>query len=152
MNIPYVLIWLILLIVFAIIEGVSSGLVSVWFSCGSLIALLCALFGAPVGVQLILFVAVSAVCLLGLRPLAKKYVNSRVQATNADRIIGTDAQVTETIDNVQGTGTVTVSGIIWTAKSENNEVIPEGCMVRILRIEGVKVIVEPSEKEDSSES
>lgn len=139
------LIWLTLLALFIIGEAVTVGLVSIWFAAGSLAALLCALANGPLWLQIALFIVVSALCLLAIRPLARKYVNSRVQPTNADRVIGAQAKVTEDIDNIQGKGAVTIGGMTWSARSEHNTPIPAGTLVRVLRIEGVKVYVEEAE-------
>ncbi|MGN1003471.1 MAG: NfeD family protein [Oscillospiraceae bacterium] len=141
------LIWLTLLALFTIGEAVTVGLVSIWFAAGSLAALLCALANGPLWLQIALFIVVSALCLLAIRPLAQKYVNSRVQPTNADRVIGAEAKVTEDIDNLQGKGAVTIGGITWSARSEHDAPIPAGTLVRVLRIEGVKVYVEEVKEE-----
>ena len=90
---------------------------------------------------------VSALCLLAIRPLAQKYLNSKVEPTNADRIIGTEALVTEDINNIQATGAVRIGGIVWSARSESDTPIPAGTLVRVLRIEGVKVYVEKVKEE-----
>ncbi len=84
----------------------------------------------------------SGLCLVLLRPIAKKMLNSKTVATNADRILGTIAIVTEEIDNLKGQGLANVSGQVWTARSQSGEVIPAGTQVKILRIEGVKIIVQ----------
>ena len=136
------LIWAVLLIAFAIGEGVTVGLTSVWFAAGSLAALICALLGGPLWLQIALFIVISALCLVTVRPLAQKYFNSKVEPTNADRILGTEAVVTEDINNIQATGAVRIGGIVWSARSEHDTLIPAGTLVRILRIEGVKVYVE----------
>ena len=94
------------------------------------------------GVQIVLFLLVSAVCLLAVRPLARKHLNNRVEATNADRVIGAEARVTEEINDLAATGAVSIGGGVWTARSGNDTVIPVGTLVRVLRIEGVKVYVE----------
>ena len=86
---------------------------------------------------------VPKLCLAAVRPLAKKHLNSRVERTNADRAIGQEALVTEAIDNIQGRGAVIIHGVTWTARSQDGLPIPDGTMVRVLRIEGVKVFVEP---------
>ena len=65
-----------------------------------------------------------------------------VEATNADRAIGQETQVTEDIDNIHGKGAVVIRGVTWTARSEDGSIIPAGTMVKVLRIEGVKVFVE----------
>ena len=147
MDSIYLIVWLVLLIVFAVAEAATVGLTSVWFAIGSLGALICALLGGNIWLQVGMFIVLSLVCLLALRPLAKKYLNSRVEPTNADRVIGQEARVTQAIDNIQGTGSVTIGGITWTARSEHDTPIPAGAMVRVLRIEGVKVMVEKVKEE-----
>lgn len=147
MDFVYQIVWLVLLIIFAVAEAATVGLTSVWFAIGSLGALICALVGGNIWLQLGIFIFLSVVCLVALRPLAKKYLNSRVEATNADRVIGQEAQVTQDIDNLRGIGAVTIGGIPWTARSEHDTRISAGTTVRVLRIEGVKVIVEESKEE-----
>lgn len=147
MDTVYQIVWLALLIIFAVAEAATVGLTSVWFAIGSLGALVCALVGGNIWLQLGIFIVLSLVCLVALRPLAKKYLNTRVEPTNADRVIGQEAQVTQDIDNIQGTGAVTIGGVTWTARSEHDTPIPAGAMVRVLRIEGVKVMVEKSKEE-----
>lgn len=142
------LVWLGLLILFAVGEAVSVGLTSIWFAAGALVALAAALLGGPLWLQIVLFILVSALCLLAIRPLAQKHLNNSVEPTNADRVIGSEARVTENIDNLQGSGAVNIGGIIWTARGESDTPIPAGTLVRVLRIEGVKVFVEPVEQKE----
>ena len=141
------IVWLVLLLLFSLGEAVTVGLTSIWFAAGALAALVCALLGGPLWLQIVLFLAVSVLCLLAVRPLAKKFINDKVQPTNADRILGAQARVTEDIDNIQGKGAVTIGGITWSARSEGGQPIPAGSLVRILRIEGVKVFVDLSKEE-----
>lgn len=136
--------WVIALVVFLVIEAITVGLTSIWFAAGALAAWICALLGAPVWLQVAVFIVVTAVALYFTRPLVKKYINGKVVPTNADANIGKECRVTETIDNIAGTGAVYVDGKTWTARSENDEVIPEGELVTALRIEGVKLIVSKS--------
>ncbi len=133
--------WLAAVVLFLVVEAVTVGLVCIWFAAGSLIALLCAMFGAPVWAQVLAFLAVSAVTLYYTRPLVKKYVNNKVEPTNADIVIGKECRVTETIDNIAGTGAVYVDGKTWTARSANESVIPKDSLVTAQRIDGVKLIV-----------
>ena len=102
--------WLVLLIVFAASEAITVGLTSIWFAAGALAALVAALLGGAVWIQITLFLAVSLLCLAAVRPLAKRHLNSKVEPTNADRVIGAQAQVTEDIDNEGPTGAVYVDG------------------------------------------
>ena len=135
-------VWVVLMIGFLIVEGVAPGLVSIWFALGALAALISALLGAQVWLQALWFVLVSVLALVATRPLAKKYVNSRTQATNADMLIGQECIVTETIDKLRGTGAVSVAGKVWTARTDEPEkIVEEGTVAVVERIEGVKLIV-----------
>lgn len=136
------IVWLVLLLLFAGGEAATVGLTSIWFAAGALAALIAALLGGALWIQITLFLAVSLLCLAAVRPLAKRHLNNKVEHTNADRAIGQEALVTEDIDNIQGKGAVIIRGVTWTARSEDGDPIPTGTMVRVLRIEGVKVFVE----------
>ena len=136
------IIWLVLLLLFAGAEALTVGLTSIWFAAGALCALIAALLGGPLWVQIALFLAVSALCMLAVRPLARRHLNNKVEPTNADRVIGEQAQVIENIDNIHGKGAVVIRGVAWTARSEDGSPLPCGTLVRVLRIEGVKVFVE----------
>ena len=115
--IPFTVLWLIALIVFAVGEAITVGLTSVWFAVGALGALIAAGFGAALWLQVVVFLALSGVTLLLVRPLAKKFLTPRYQATNADRVIGATALVTEEIDNLAGHGLVNIAGQVWSARS-----------------------------------
>jgi len=142
--------WLGAMIALLIVEALAPGLVSIWFALGALAAMISSMLGAPLWLQLVWFFLVSVVSLLLTRPLAKKYVNGRAVPTNADMAIGKDCVVTETIDNVRGTGAVSVGGKIWTARMASPEGRAEkGTVLRAVRIEGVKLIVE--EKRETEE-
>ena len=136
------IVWLVLLLLFAGGEAVSGGLTSIWFAAGALAALVAALLGGALWIQITLFLAVSILCMAAVRPLAKKHLNSKVEHTNADRVIGAEAQVTEDIDNIHGKGAVIIRGMTWSARSQDGAPIPTGTLVKVLRIEGVKVFVE----------
>ena len=123
------IIWLILLIVFAASEAATVGLTSIWFAAGALTALIAALLGGPLWVQITLFLAVSLLCLAAVRPLAKRLLNSRVEPTNADRVIGAQAQVTEDIDNIHGRGAVVIRGMTWSARSQDGGPISAGTKI-----------------------
>lgn len=135
-------VWLVAMVVLLIVEAIVPGLVSIWFAIGALAALIAALLNAPLWLQVAWFLAVSVATLVLTRPLAQRYVNSRVQPTNADALIGRDCVVTEDIDNLAGTGAVKIGGKVWTARAEDeNEKYAQGDVVKAVRIEGVKLIV-----------
>ncbi len=134
-------IWVVLLIVFLVLEAVSVQLVSAWFAVGALAALIANLCGLNVVWQIVLFLAISAICLVATRPLVKKLTAAKIQKTNADRCIGAEAVVVEEINNLEPTGQVKTGGNVWTARSADNSVIPKGTVVIVERMEGVKLIV-----------
>ena len=135
------MIWLGAIIVFGVVEALTAGLVSIWFAAGAVAALVAAVAGAGLWVQLILFLAVSAVTLAATRPLVKKLTANKSVPTNADRVLGTWGKVTETIDNENAAGAVYVDGKLWTARSSDGAMIPAGSRVWVLGMEGVKLLV-----------
>lgn len=141
------IVWVVVMVVFLVVEGATAGLTCIWFAIGALAALVAALFGAQLWLQIVWFFVISFVALYFTRPLVKKYVNSKSQPTNADMVIGKEALVTESIDNVEGAGAVAVGGKVWTARSEDGSSIEVGKIVKVLRIEGVKLIVAPEQGE-----
>ena len=142
-QISMTVVWLAAMIALLVVEAAAPGLVSIWFALGALAAMISSLMDAPLWLQFVWFFLISIVSLVLTRPLAKKYVNGRAVATNADMAIGQDCIVTETIDNVRGTGAVSVGGKVWTARmAEPDGRAEKGAVLRAVRIEGVKLIVE----------
>lgn len=139
-------IWLVLLILFAVAEAATVALVSIWFAAGALMALLTTIVTDDIWIQILVFVVVSAVAMAVVRPLAKKHVFPHRVPTNADRVIGRQGVITEAVDNVASSGVVVVAGMAWTARSDSGAGIPEGTVVTVKRIEGVKLFVAPAEK------
>ena len=135
-------VWLALMVLLLIVEALTAPLVCIWFALGALAALISALFGAAIWLQVVWFLLVSLLTLWLTRPIAVKYLNSRRVATNADRVVGAEGVVTEDIDNIAGTGAVKLDGKEWTARSDSGTNIPSGSVVKVRRIEGVKLIVD----------
>ena len=135
--------WLVMIVVFLLAEGATVALVSTWFAIGSLAAMLMALIGAGIGLQVIVFVIISAVCLTALRPLVRKHIQPKLTKTNVDAVTGTTGLVTVAIDNVTAQGQVKLGAMEWTARSVSGEPIAAGTLVKVERIEGVKAIVSP---------
>lgn len=139
------IIWLVLLVLFLLTEAATVTMVSLWFAVSALAALIVSLLGGPVWLQTLLFLVVSAVLLALLRPLVRKYVTPKVTATNVDSVVGSTGLVTASIDNVTAAGQVKLGAMEWTARSTSGVPIPEGTLVKVDRIEGVKVFVTPVE-------
>ena len=123
-----VYVWLGLIVAFIAVEAATVNLVSIWFIGGAVAGLVCAILEVA-GL---------------LRPLLKKYLRVKPSRTNADRLLGQEALVTEDIDNLRETGAIRINGVLWTAKSADDTQIPIGTRVVIERIEGAKVYVKPA--------
>lgn len=134
-------VWLAVLALAVFVEMSTMALVSVWCAAGALVAVFAAYFNAPLVAQLLLFIGVSIVTAAVVRPLAKKYADPYKVPTNADRLVGMEGRVTETVNNGYPTGAVYVDGKTWTARSEDGTVIPKGELVEIAGMEGIKLIV-----------
>lgn len=139
-------IWLGLMVAFLIIEAACPfHLVSIWFAAGALVGLLVSLLGGAVWLQITLFLLVSCALLAALWPLVRKFLNPKLEKTNVDSVIGSTGLVTAAIDNVTAVGQVKLGAMYWTARSTSGEPIAEGTLIRVDKIEGVKVFVSPAE-------
>ena len=138
-----IFLWLALFVVFLIVEAGTVALVSIWFALGALAALVSCALGAEMWLQITVFLVVSLVLLA----LLWKRVRSKLTTTktNVDSVIGAEGYVTEAIDNLSYTGRVKLGGITWAARSTSGAGIPVGTLVKVERIEGVKVFVSPAE-------
>jgi len=140
------IVWLVLLLVFLVVEAATVSLTSVWFALGALGALISAAVAPEIiWLQIVWFLLISGVTLYFTRPLAKKHLNAKKKATNADRMLELTGLIQEPVDNLMGKGTVLIDGKLWTARSASGEKLATGALVRPIRIEGVKLIVEPEE-------
>ena len=133
------ILWLAAVVVLLVIEIATLGLTTIWFAGGALIAGIAAVAGAGSIVQFVIFLII---LLIFTRPVAVKYLNVNRTRTNAESLIGKEAVVTQTVENLKNQGQVIVGGIEWTARTGDNEtVIEKDTVVEIERIEGVKLIV-----------
>lgn len=138
-----VIVWLAVLVILVVIEIFTLGLTTIWFAGGALVAILVAGLGGPVWLQILVAAIVSAVLLFFTRPIAMKYFNRDREKTNAESLVGRQAIVISEIDNLQGTGQITVNGMEWTARSiVDGQTIEPGEVVIIRGINGVKLLVE----------
>ena len=145
------IVWTAAIILFGVVEAATAGLVSIWFVAGALAALIAAFVDAPLTVQVVLFLAVSAAALAMTRPLLRRITTAKATPTNADRVLGALVKVTETVDNENSTGAVYADGKTWTARSVDGTVFPVGSQVRVDAMEGVKLLVTQSEKPAQAE-
>ncbi len=138
-----ILAWIAVIIIAIALEAATAQLVSIWFAGGGLAGLIAHFLHAPFWLQVIAAAVATLILLLATRPLVRRFLRGKETRTNADRVVGRTAVVTEPIDNVLAKGRVSVLGSDWTARSLDGGAIPAGAQVRVERIEGVKLIVSP---------
>ncbi len=139
------ILWIAAAVVFAVIEAATAQILTIWFCIGSIGAIIAYALGASLTVQIVVFVAVSLLTLVIARPYLRRFTRTKVQPTNLDMCIGQQALVTERISNLDGTGQAKIRGTVWTARSSDGAVIEPGALVKVLSIEGVKLIVAPDD-------
>lgn len=133
--------WVALIVVFLIIEALTTQLVTIWFAVGAGGALAAQFLHAPEWAQWVIFIVLSAILVAATRPIAKR-MKKKIQPTNVDAMIGKTAVVLQSIDNTAGKGQAKLEGNIWSARSADGQLIQEGTHVIVRSVEGVKLIVE----------
>lgn len=137
-----VYVWLIVFIVLTAIEMATFQLVTIWFAVGAVAAFITSLFSTSLEIQLIVFLAVSMLLLILVRPIAGRFLQTKTVKTNVDSLIGDYATVTARIHNQEGFGKAVIRGQEWTAAAEkDDEIIEAGSRVVVTGIRGVKLIV-----------
>lgn len=146
------IIWLVAFVVFLVVEGMTSSLTSIWFAGGALAALVVQVCGGRLEPQLAVFVAVSFVLFLMVRPFAYKYLYSRRTKTNVDSLTGRRAVVKARIDNDAGTGSAVLAGETWLARAvKEGDVIEPDTVVEIIAVSGAKLLVQAVKPEHKVE-
>lgn len=135
-----ILIWFIIIIVAAIIEISTMDLTSVWFAIGALFSFIISIFSDNVLLQISVFMIISVILLLSVRPIVKNYFRTNLVNTNADRLVGKTALCTKEIRPGER-GEVKIDGKFWTAISNDDDAVLVNEIVEVLAIEGVKLIV-----------
>ena len=139
-------IWLIIAILFFILEMMGPGFLLFWVGVGALITMVVSIFVDSLAIQIGVFTISSTALLFCTRPFVRKFTKNDNTITNANSIIGKKAIVTKEINSLKGTGQIKVNGEAWSAKCSNEGIIEEGAEVTILNINGVKAIVEKTKE------
>lgn len=138
-------IWFILFLALLFLELITINLVSIWFAIGACAALITASLTDNVMIQITVFILISIIALLVTKPIVKKLRKRQITPTNLDRVIGKIGIVTKQITK-NSYGEVKVEGSIWTAKASKR--IKEKSQIKVLKIEGVKLLVEEVKEEN----
>jgi len=138
------IIWLSVFVIAIIVEALTSGLASIWFAIGAIVALIISFIpGVEWWIEIIVFVVVSGLMLLCLRPLANRLLKRDVINSNIDEIAGKKGIMVKAYDEFSR-GEVKINDVIWTAVSaDEKEAISEGTKVVVVAVDGNKLIVRP---------
>lgn len=140
-QIMMIIFWTLVIIVTIIVEIETAGLTSIWFTAGAVASLIANGFGASIGLQVVIFIVLSAIFILLTRPLSKKFMNTSFIKTNADRYVGLVGEVTTEIPNDGSRGEVKVENVLWSAFTTGKETLPVGTRVIVQDIVGNKLLV-----------
>ena len=139
--------WLIIAGLFFVGEIFTLGFLIFWFGIGALFAMIVSFFTTNIIIQTTVFLITSTIFILATKPLVKKFVDVKKTNTNVFSIIGKKALVIKDIDPIHSSGQIQLNGEVWSAETENDEIIKEGSEVEVLKINGVKAIVKLVESE-----
>ena len=139
-------IWLIIAGVCFVIEMMTVGFLIFWFGIGALLTMIVSLiFPDNIVLQTAVFVLSSTLLIFLTKPLAKKLTKSdKKVATNAYSVIGKKGIVTQDINETHGVGQIKVAGEVWSAKTTDGSTIEKGTQIEVIKIDGVKAVVEPT--------
>ncbi len=135
----FIWLWLGIIIVTLLLEFATADMVAIWFTFAAVPSFILALFGVNEVVQVITFVVITIVLLLLTRPFVMKYFKTNEIKSNVDAIVGLTGVTTKTI-TPDSIGRIKIRNVEWSAVSKQD--IEIGEHVRVLDVEGVKVIVE----------
>lgn len=136
------LLWLLAMIILFVIEGITLNLTTIWFAIGSAAGFILSMTGFSQTTQICTFLAISFVLFIFTKPFIEKKLKVQKQPTNCDMLIGCEAVVTKDISPEEFAGEIKVKGRIWSAVSADSSPICAGDKVRIISIDGVKLVVE----------
>lgn len=140
------LFWLIVFIVSLAAEIATLGLVSIWFTVAALVSFILAVFGVNLWIQIVVFFIVSILLLLSIRPFASRFINKDKARTNVEAAAGKTVRITETVDNIQGTGHAVLDGMEWMVRSADGSVLDKDTLAVVVRVEGVKLIIKAAQQ------
>ena len=141
-SVSMAVIWLALAVIFLIIEAITVGLATIWFAAGAFAAFVLSLLNVPVLAQVVIFLAVSCCLLVFIRKIFVEKLRTGSESTNVDALIGETGIVTEEIRPLT-VGQVKINGQVWSALGKDDETIEKDRLVKVIAIEGVKLIVIP---------
>lgn len=133
--------WLILSGVLFIIEIITISFFAFWPAIGAIAAAIICVFTDNIVIQSTVFIVVSTLLIIFMKPIAKKLFKTKDVSMNNKAVINKNGIVVQEIDNLNSKGQIKVNGELWSAISEDDEIIKKGTTVIVKNIQGVKLIV-----------
>lgn len=142
-------VWLGIIVVSAVIEFITMDMTSIWFTAGAALPfILSAIGGIHWAIQVAIFVVLTCVFIFALRPLAKKYLLRNANTrTNTEALIGKECRLLTGCD-FENLGSLKINGVVWSVKAQNDEKLEKNEIVKIVEIDGNKLVVKQVNKED----
>lgn len=137
----YMIYWAVLFILSIIIEAATAQLLTAWFIAGSFLAMIACLAGAPLVIQVIIFIASSILTAFITIPFMVKAKVNKEAEEPFKKLIGEMAQVVEPLNYITGEGRVLVKGVYWAAEEVNKVNLDIGEIVKVLDVSGAKLLV-----------
>lgn len=135
----FIWLWLGIFVAALLFEFITADMVSIWFSIAAIPSFILALLHVSPLIQILVFVVLAILLLVITRPIAIKYFKTNEIKTNVDAIIGSVGTCIEKIV-INEIGHVKVKHQTWSAIS--NQTINVDDHIRVLDVEGVKLVVE----------
>ena len=140
-GLPIWAIWLILCGIFLLIEIFNFSFLLIWPGIGSFLAFIANILGASIELQIAVFAISTTLMILFMKPLVQKLFKSKDTKMNNNAIIGKKGIVIKEINTLNETGQVKVAGELWSAITLDNKNIDINENVRVIKVEGVKLVV-----------
>lgn len=144
--------WAAMALIFMIAELFTAGFFLVCFGIGAAAAAVMALLGIDPLWQGVVFIVVSGIALLLTRPLARSLNERGVNTVGSDRVLNKEAIVLAEINPAVGSGMVRVDAEEWRAATEDGRSIAKGTIVKVIRIDGTRLVVKPTAEKYLEES
>lgn len=144
-------IWIAVICVAALVEAFTMQMVSIWFVAGGIVSLILYFCGVSYEIQIIVFIAVSIILLISLRKLCLKFLLKNTdEKTNVDSLIGKEAKLLKSI-SLGELGEVKLGDVVWTATTKDETPLSAGTLIKIVQVQGNKLIVQPIESTNKTE-
>ncbi len=139
-NTTMIITWLVVVIICIGLEAATTEVVSIYFSFGALVSMICAIASVPFWPQVWIFIAVAAITLATTRPIFLKYIKKNEIKTNVDALVGKRFKLLKAITEDER-GEVNVNGVIWSVITNDSSTIEVESTVEVLSLDGTKLIV-----------